>query len=119
MFSNDPTAARALLAGRMAQSGERPLAELSLSGGALGGAGALAVGPRRLWLAQPQVIGTPSVASVPVSELRGAFARPRASFLGGFRVEVRVGERTVRFSTQAAAEEVAEFVRQVEHVGRG
>lgn len=119
MFSSDPSAARAIIAGRMAEAGEETLAGLSLSGGALGGAGALALGPHRLWLAQPQLIGAPAVASVPRSDVRSASFRARAGFLGGFQLRLAVGERVVTLTTQAAREDVEEFVRQVEGGGPG
>ena len=114
MLSSDPGAARALLTGRMAQDGERPLAELPLSGGALGGTGALAVGPRRLWLAQPQLLGGPSVASVALSQVGAGGFRARAGFLGGCRLTLEIDGRAVTFTTPAPAAEVAGFLSAVE-----
>ena len=118
MLSSDPTAARALLTGRMAQDGERVLAELTLSGGALGGAGALAVGPDRLWLAQPQLLGGPSVASVALSEVGAGSCRPRPALLGGCRLVLEVSGRAVRFATPAAEDEVARFLGALEDARR-
>jgi hypothetical protein len=114
VFSSDPTAARAVLGGRMAHSGETPLADLPLSGGALGGTGALAVGAERLWLAQPQLLGGPSVASVPLAEVGAVSCRPRRTRSGGTRITLEISGRRVDLVTPAGADEVSEFLRTLE-----
>ena len=116
MLSDDP--AHALLLGRMGQEGDTPLALLPLAAGArvgTGGAGALAVSATRLWLSQPQLIGGPSVASVPLSAVGGIGVRPRRGPLGGgWRVELVVDGRPLRFTTRAERAAVDAFVRAVE-----
>ena len=116
MLSDDP--AHALLLGRMAQEGETPLALLPLAAGAragLSGSGALAVSATRLWLSQPQLVGGPSVASVPLSGVGGITARARRGPLArGWRVELVVDGRPLRFTTRAERAAVDAFVRAVE-----
>lgn len=113
MFSSDPTAARAILAGRLSQNGETLLAELPLSGGPLGGAGTLAVSAQGVWLAQPQLVGAPSVASVPLSDVGRVGFRGRSLF-GGLRITLEIAGRAVKFATPASADEVSEFLRVLE-----
>ncbi|MFD0482677.1 hypothetical protein ACFQ46_08745 [Kineococcus sp. GCM10028916] len=113
MFSSDPGAARSILAGRLSQSGETLLAELPLSGGALGGAGALAVTAQSVWLAQPQLVGAPSVASVPLSDVGRVGFRARPVF-GGLRVTLEIAGHPVKLTTPAGEDEVSEFLRVLE-----
>ncbi|WP_432534023.1 hypothetical protein [Kineococcus arenarius] len=115
MLSDDP--AHAQLLGRMAQEGETPLAVLPITSGPFGGlsgSGVLAVGAVALWLAQPRLLGGPSVASVPLTSVGAVSARARRSPLGaggGLRVEVVVDGRPLRFDTRAQRADVEEFVR--------
>jgi hypothetical protein len=118
VLSSDPSAARALLAGTMARDGESPLAELTLTGGAFGAAGALAVGPQRLWLALPQLLGGPSVASVPLADVGAASCRARPGLLGGCRVRLEVAGRRVDLVSPAREGEVADFLRVLEAARR-
>lgn len=114
MFSSDPGVARAILVGRLSQSGETLLAELPLSGGALGGAGALAVSAVGLWLAQPQLVGAPSVASVPLSDVGRVGFRARGPLSSGLRVTLEIAGNTVRLTTPADEDAVSEFLRVLE-----
>ncbi|WP_432543098.1 hypothetical protein [Kineococcus sp. SYSU DK002] len=107
-----PTAAQALLLGRMSAEGEPLLASLPVGGGWIGGAGALAVGPARLWLAQPQLVGGPSTASVPVGDVGSASLRRRR--FGALAVVLRLGGRDVLLPTRAAAGDVEEFLRALD-----
>ncbi|WP_369052420.1 hypothetical protein [Kineococcus terrestris] len=109
-------AAHAPLLGRMAQEGETALAVLTVAGtaAALGGAGALAVSAQRLWLAQPQLLGGPAVASVPVASVGDVRARPVRFPRGAQRLEVVVDGRPLRFTTRAEPGAVDEFVRALE-----
>jgi hypothetical protein len=97
------------LLGRMLQAGEQPVATLPLGRGVVGGAGALAVGTVGLWLAQPQLLGGPSVASTPLTAVGPSSCR--ASRFGGTVVEIELDGRRVRFSTPAARGDVEEFLR--------
>ena len=121
MLSDDP--AHALLLGRMAQEGDTPLALLPLAAGAragLGGAGALAVSAGRLWLSQPQLIGGPSVASVPLGGVGPVGVRPRRGPLGGgWRLELVVDGRPLRFTTRADRAVVDAFVRALRPAAGG
>ncbi|WP_432572341.1 hypothetical protein [Kineococcus sp. SYSU DK005] len=119
MSLDDP--AHAVLLGRMTQEGESPLALLPLSAGPLGnlsgaGAGALAVGTARLWLSQPQLVGGPSVASVPLGSVGAVGVRERRALpaLGALRVEVVVDGRPLRFSTRAGRAAVDAFARALD-----
>ena len=112
MSSHDP--AHAPLLGRMAQEGDTPLALLPLTAGSLGGSGALAVSAERLWLTQPQLLGGPSTASVPLRSVGAVSIRPRRLFPGAagtLRVEVVVDGRTLRFTTRAQRPAAEEFAR--------
>jgi hypothetical protein len=113
VFSSDPGAARSILAGRLSQSGETLLAELPLSGVALGGAGALAVTAQSVWLAQPQLVGAPSdVGERDGGDGRVGFrARP---VFGGLRVTLEIAGHPVRLTTAAGEDEVSEFLRVLE-----
>lgn len=95
----DDETTRALLLGRMTGAGEAELARLALA------RGALALGPERLWLAQPQLLGGPSVASVPLHDV-GAVTVVRRRGLLGPRVEVEVviAGRSVRFRAGGGAD---------------
>ncbi|WP_432493866.1 hypothetical protein [Kineococcus auxinigenes] len=117
MLSDDP--AHALLVGRMTQEGETPLAVLPIGSGPFGGlsgSGVLAVGAVRLWLAQPRLLGGPSVASVPLTSVGVVSVRAQRSLLGaggGLRVEVVVDGRVLRFGTRAQRADAEEFARVV------
>jgi len=100
------------LLGRMLQAGEHPGATLPLGRGVIGGAGALAVGTVGLWLCQPQLLGGPSVASVPLSSVGPAACR--TSRFGGVVLQVELSGRRVRFSTPAALGDVEEFLRALD-----
>ncbi|WP_432494790.1 hypothetical protein [Kineococcus gypseus] len=117
MFSADP--AHATLLGRMAQEGESPLAVLPLAGGAFGAssAGALALSARRLWLTQPQLLGGPSTASVPLASVGAAGVSAKRPLLGGpgaVRVELVVDGRALRFTTRAGRAAAEEFLRALD-----
>ena len=109
----------ALLLGRMAQEGDTPLAFLPLAAGPFAGpsgSGVLAVGAARLWLAQPQLLGGPSVASVPLASVGAVGVRaPRALFgvTGSLRVELLVDGRPVRLRTRGGRAAAEEFARAV------
>ncbi|GAB7192894.1 hypothetical protein NUM3379_36030 [Kineococcus sp. NUM-3379] len=112
-------ASHALLLGRMAQEGDTPLAVLPLASGPFAGpsgSGVLAVSAARLWLAQPQLLGGPSVASVPLASVGAVGVRAPRGLLGAagsLRVELVVDGRPVRLRTRAdraAAEEFAQAV---------
>jgi hypothetical protein len=118
VISDDPT--HALLLGRMAQEGDTALAVLAISSGPLGGvtsSGALAVSRERLWLTQPQLLGGPSVASVPLASVGAATVTGGRPLLGApraLRLEVRVDGRPVRWRTLEPRESVDEFVRALD-----
>lgn len=99
----------ALLVGRMTQAGETARTTLRLGAGLVGGAGALALGSRSLWLAQPQLMGGPSVASVPLAEVGPGSLR--TSRWRGRVLVLSLNGREVRFPTPATAEEAGEFLR--------
>lgn len=105
----DDETAHALLLGRMTQAGETQLARLSLA------RGALALGDERFWLSQPQLLGGPSVASVPLEDVGAVTVRDQRSAFGPrVQVEVVIAGRTVRFRTagdRAAAEAFVEVLR--------
>ena len=117
MLSDDPGSA--LLLGRMAQAGDTPLALLPLAPGPLGGgsgSGVLAVSSDRLWLAQPQLLGGPSVASVPLTTVEAVTVRGGGRFLGverALQVEVVVDGRPLRLSTRVVREVAEDFARAV------
>ncbi|NAZ77920.1 hypothetical protein GTQ99_21280 [Kineococcus sp. T13] len=121
MLSDDP--AHALLLGRMGQEGDTPLALLPLAAGAragLGGTGALAVSATRLWLSQPQLVGGPSVASVPLSGVGALGVRARRGPLGGgWRLELAVEGRVLRFTTRAERAAVDAFARALQQAAGG
>ncbi|WP_432483914.1 hypothetical protein [Kineococcus esterisolvens] len=117
MLSDDP--AHALLLGRMAQEGETPLAVLPVASGALAGlsgSGVLAVSARQLWLAQPRLLGGPSVAAVPLGAVGAVTVRAQRALpgtAGGLRVEVVVSARPLRFTTRADRAAADAFARAV------
>lgn len=98
-----------MLVGRMTQAGEQVLASLPLSAGLVGGAGALAVAGSSLWLARPQLVGGPSVASVPLADVGPGTVR--VSRFGGRVLLLRLTGRDVKFSTPATADDVEGFLR--------
>ncbi|NIZ92979.1 hypothetical protein [Kineococcus rubinsiae] len=122
MFSDDPT--HALVLGRMAQEGDTALAVLTVVSGPLGGttgSGALAVSRERLWLTQPQLLGGPSVASVPLASVGAVTVSGGGTLLGApraLRVEVVVDRNRLRFRT-LAEREVAEAFAQAVADARG
>ncbi|WP_432560969.1 hypothetical protein [Kineococcus sp. SYSU DK003] len=101
----------ATLLGRMTQAGERVLGTLALSAAFLGGSGALAVGSRNLWLAQPQLIGGPAVACVPLADVGAVSSRSSRRRRGATVLELQLAGRTVEFSTRAGADDVEQFLR--------
>lgn len=98
----DDETTHALLLGRMTGAGEAELARLALA------RGALALGEERLWLAQPQLLGGPSVASVPLQDVGDVTVTPRRGLLGPrVDVEVVIAGRPVRFRAGGGADAAA------------
>ncbi|GAA0293365.1 hypothetical protein [Kineococcus aurantiacus] len=110
------SAAEDALLGAVTRAGETVLVSLPLTGGVLGGGGALAVSALSVWLAQPQLLGGASTASVPRTELRAASAR-RTRF-GGHVLELELGGGRIRLGTRADAADVEELLRVLD-VPRG
>ncbi|MGI4894506.1 MAG: hypothetical protein ACRYF3_05260, partial [Janthinobacterium lividum] len=77
------------------------------------GGGALAVSARQLWLTQPQLVGTQSVASVPLSSVGAVTLRGHNRLGGGLRIEVVVAGRPMRLITRADAVAVEDFAAAV------
>ena len=107
MFSSG--SASAFLIGRLTQEGRQPVATLAASVGpwrGLTGVHVFAVSDGRLWLAQPRLIGDPSLASVPLSEVGEAELRT------GRRVELvlTLGGRRRRFTVLDDADAGRAFV---------
>lgn len=101
----DDETAHALLLGRMTQAGEALLARLTLA------KGALALGEERLWLSQPQLLGGPSVASVPLEDVGAVtVADQRSAFGPRVAVEVVIAGRPVRFRAAGDRTVVDAFV---------
>ena len=102
-------AASAFLVGRLTLEGRTARAVLkATTRGPLRGTGVhvFAVTEDRLWLVQPRLLGEPSIASVPLSEVGGGRVRPGPRP----QVELELGGRTVRYTALEDIGRCEEFV---------
>ncbi|MGY1617994.1 hypothetical protein ACI797_14735 [Geodermatophilus sp. SYSU D00691] len=110
-------AASAFLIGRLAMEGRQPQAVLKAAppGPWRGLVGVLvfAVADGRLWLVQPQLLGEPSVASVPLAEVGEVAVRSGRRVL----VELRLGERVQRYTALDGAEAAEAFAAAARGAG--
>jgi hypothetical protein len=101
--------ASAFLIGRLTLEGRTPRVVLkAATRGIWRGTGVhvFAVADDRLWLVQPRLLGEPSIASVPLTEVGGGRVLPGPSP----SVELRLGGRTVRYTALEDVARCEEFV---------
>jgi hypothetical protein len=112
-------AASAFLIGRLAQQGRRPHAVLKASPGSwrFTGVHVFAVDGERLWLAQPRLLGEPSIASVPLGEVGEITVRTGRSSQD-VRLDVPLARGSLRLRVLDDAEACDRFVEAVRE-GRG
>jgi hypothetical protein len=106
-------AASALLIGRLAQEGRaaRALLKAATPGPfrGLSGVHVFAVDTDSLWLVQPQLLGDPSIASVPLADVSGASLRMGRRL----QVELRLRERVMRYAVLDDAAAAERFVAEL------
>ena len=109
------SAASAFLLGRLAQEGQTPLAMLRVTPGRWRGLTAVpvfAVSEGRLWLAEPRLLGDPSVASVPLSEVGEIRLRTRSGReIAGLDIEL--GGRVLHYTALDDLDACRAFVAAV------